>query len=256
MNALLLKSEIGIFRRIIFIAGAFFIAFICYKALEETGGGGVVTWLLAGGLGLFALLSLTAPIWLAEIFIYEDRIVVKKIGGLYYKTILRSDITRFDVKKTPKVMLLRFYNGDEKVFTLSSENYENFEEMRDLLLRKILVPGSNRPGSKREQPGETPSDLDKQVSPSARTAHIQLPLIPELPHDHILNIYIQGANSATDIDGGYAATLVAAYTRYLAERPDVRGGAEWLSKVQSLVLGIPVQQGIANSIYVDLIEME
>lgn len=259
MNDLLLKSEIRKFRRILF-GGALFAAFIGYKVLEESGESSIVGWCLAGGMWLVALLLLTAPIWLAEIFIYKDRIVVKKIGGLYYKTVMRADITSFDVKNTQKVRFLRLYSGDERVFTLSSENYANYWEMRDLLLKG--VPGTSRSEEANYGYGtggqtvKMPSTEDAHTPADVKSAHIKLPLIAELPHDHILNKYIEGANLDAQIDGGYAATLVAAYTRYLNERPGIEGGDEWLRKVQRLVRGIPVEQGIANSIYVDMVEFE
>lgn len=260
MKDLLLKSEIGNSRRALFVVGALSAAFIGYKVLEQSGESSVMGWCMAGSAWLFALLVLTAPIWLAEIFIYKDRIVVKKIGGLFYKTVMRADITSFDVKHTPKVRFLRLYNGDERIFTLSSENYANFWEMQDLLLKG--VPGTSRSEEANYGYGiggqnvKMPSTEDAHTPADVMSAHIKLPLIAELPHDHILNKYIEGANQDAQIDGGYAATLVAAYTRYLNERPGIEGGDEWLRKVQRLVRGIPVQQGIANSIYVDLIGFE
>lgn len=85
---------------------------------------------------------------------------------------------------------------------------------------------------------------------------IIIPNVEGLPEGHFLNVMINATNRGGLIDEVYAASTIAGFSQFLAERPEIVSGQDWINRTAQLVSGIEVNQAATEGLYKDLVELE
>lgn len=85
---------------------------------------------------------------------------------------------------------------------------------------------------------------------------IIIPNVEGLPEGHFLNVMINATNRGGLIDEVYAASTIAGFSQFLAERPEIASGQDWINRTAQLVSGIEVNQAATEGLYKDLVECE
>jgi len=85
---------------------------------------------------------------------------------------------------------------------------------------------------------------------------IIIPNVEGLPERHLINFIIKDLNKITPTDQKFSANTVAAISLFLAERPEIILGQDWVNRASQLVQGIETNPVSIENIYSEFIKHE
>lgn len=142
MSDLLITSKFKTLNRIFYIFGILFMCFLCVLSFSKFNPNKLYTYpdlVLGGCFIIFAIYILYHILNLPKIHLYSDRIELHRFFGLFKKTLFRSEINSWLVRKKQNKhgdyeYLYLTLNKNETI-KFSSYDYANFQEVKSKIIK-------------------------------------------------------------------------------------------------------------------------